>query len=143
MSEVPVFVAGEYYSGTCDEVRVVERGGSKFMEYGFAIGDFRQYTSVFLGSDPGKFGKSNDDQAKEDLVAFGAEEDKLSTGNIMAYIRGLMIGKTIEFMAKDYKGEIQFNGCRPPGKRRGPNVVITENPFGMASAPAKSSGGVF
>ena len=128
---MPEFKVGEYYTGVCDEVNVVKKGEAMAMSFGFTIGDFRQFTDVFLGSEKiGKDGKTNDDRVKEDLVAFGADMANLETGNIMAYIRRLLIGKTIEFKAEEYKGAIQFSGCRPPGMRRGPVIVVTENPFG-------------
>jgi hypothetical protein len=143
MNDVPVFVPEEFYTGVCDEVRVVERGKAKLMEYGFRIGEFKQYTSVFLGAEEGNFGKSNDDQVKEDLIAFGADQVSLETGQVMGYIRNLMIGKTIEFKAVEFRKEIQFQGCRPPGKRRGANIVVTENPFGTKSSPKPAAGALF
>lgn len=130
------FNVGEYYTGVCDEVRVVKRGAATLMEYGFSIGEFRQYTSVFLGSDKaGKDGKTNDDRAKDDLALFGLDRDRLDEDpQVMAYIRREIIGKKIEFQAEEYKGEIQFSGCRPPGMRRGPTVIATDNPFGPKGA---------
>jgi len=137
------FEVGKYYIGKCDEVRVVQLSESMAMEFGFEIEDFRGYTKVFLGSDKvGKDGLTNDERIKRDLKDFGCTDAGLDTGNIMAHIRGVMIGKDIEVSAGEYKGEIQFSGCRVPGSRPGPTVVMTENPFGIKKAAPKS-GGIF
>ncbi len=144
MSETPrTFKVGDYYTGTCDEVRVVKRGDSQVMEFGFNFGDeFRDYSGCFLGSDKiGKDGKTNDDRVKDDLAAFGCDRHQLEDGPIMNYIRSVMIGKDIEVQAGEYKGVVQFSGCRPPGMRRGPTVVLTENPFGSKSAKPAAAGG--
>ncbi len=146
---LPTFKVGEFYTGKCTEVNVVQMGDSQAMQYGFSIpdgdGEFVQFTRCFLGSGKqGKDGKTNDDRVKEDLIAFGCKPEWLESGNIMAYIRSVLIGKTIEVQAEEYKGAIQFAGCRPPGARRGPNIVITENPFGSKGKPIQAGGaGVF
>ena len=144
MSEPMQFKVGEYYTGICDEVRVVKKGESMAMEFGFSIApDFRDYTGVFLGSEKvGKDGKTNDERVKDDLVAFGCERESLEDGPIMNYIRSVMIGKEIDVQACEYKGVVQFSGCRVPGSRRGPVVLTVENPFGVKKAPA-AGGGVF
>lgn len=140
------FKVGDYYTGICNEVRVVKRGDRQVLEFGFTIGsDFSDYTGCFLGSDSvGKDGKTNDERVKEDLITFGCEAAKLEEGNIMAHIRSVMHGKEIEFQAGEYKGNFQASGCRPPGLRRGPVVVMTENPFGSKGKPVTSgAAGVF
>jgi hypothetical protein len=136
------FKVDDYYTGKCDEVRVVKKGDKMVLEFGFTIGaDFHDYSGCFLGSDKiGKDGMTNDERMKRDLMAFGCEKAKLDDGNIMAHIRGVMIGKEIEVQAGEYKGNVQFSGCRVPGQQRGPVVVITENPFGTKSAPAAPAG---
>ena len=137
------FEVGKYYIGKCDEVRVVQLSESMAMEFGFEVEDFRGYTKVFLGSEKvGKDGLTNDERCKRDLKEFGCTDEGMDTGNIMAHIRGAMIGKDIEVNAGEYKGEIQFSGCRVPGSRPGPTVVVTENPFGTKKAVPKS-GGIF
>lgn len=143
MSEVPVFVPENYYTGICDEVRVAQLGDAQLLELGFTIGEFRGYTGAFLGSDKvGKDGKTSDDRIKEDLMLFGCEAQGLESGPVMNYIRSRVVGKEIEFKAETYKTEIQFRGFRPPGMRRGPKIVLTENPFGAKKAPS-AGGGVF
>jgi len=143
MSEMQ-FKVGDYYKGICDEVRVVKKGDATAMEFGFKIEpDFHDYTSVFLGSDKvGKDGKTNDERVKADLISFGCEPAKLEDGPIMNYIRSVMVGKEIEMEAGEYKGVVQFSGCRVPGSRRGPVVLVVENPFGAKKAPS-AGGGVF
>jgi hypothetical protein len=144
VSEVPVFVPEQYYTGICDEVRVAQLGDSQMLELGFTIGDFRSYTGSFLGSSKiGKDGKTNDDRIKEDLMLFGCEAQGLETGPVMNYIRSKVIGKEIEFKAEVYKTEIQFRGFRPPGMKRGPKIVLTENPFGVSGTKPAAGGGVF
>lgn len=136
-----IFEVGKYYTGQCDEVRVIQVGESMAMEFGFVIEDFRGYTKVFLGSDKvGKDGLTNDDRIKRDLIEFGCTREGLDTGNIMAHIRSVMIGVEIEVSAGEYKGEIQFSGCRVPGSRPGPTVIMTENPFGIKKT--KPTGGM-
>lgn len=137
------FIVGNYYTGVCTEVLVVQKGDSLAMQFGFTIApDFADNTSVFLGSDKvGKDGKTNDDRVKEDLISFGCTQEGLNEGNVMAHIRSVMIGKEIEVQAGEYKGIVQFSGCRVPGRRRGPAVVMVENPFGVKKPAA--GGGVF
>ncbi|NBW10805.1 MAG: hypothetical protein EBR82_22535 [Caulobacteraceae bacterium] len=145
-----IFEVDKYYTGKCDEVRVVQLGDAMAMEFGFVTADdeaptkeFRGYTKVFLGSDKvGKDKLTNDERIKRDLKEFGCTDEGLDTGNVMAHIRGVVIGKEIEVQAGEYKGEIQFSGCRMPGSRPGPTVVMTENPFGRKKATPKS-GNIF
>jgi len=136
-----VFKPEAYYTGVCDEVRVAQLGDAQTLELGFTVGSFRGYTGSFLGSSKiGKDGKTNDDRIKEDLMLFGCEAHGLEHGPVMNYIRSKVIGKEIEFKAEIYKTEIQFRGFRPPGMRRGPKIVMTENPFGQRAAVPSSGG---
>lgn len=139
------FKVGEYYTGKCDEVRVAKMGEAMVMQFGFAIApNFHDYTKVFLGSDNiGKDGLTNDDRCQRDLVEFGCDQDKLVQDDVMAHIRSVMIGKEIQVQAGDYKGNVQFSGCRVPGRSAGPNIVETKNPFGSKRATPPSGGGVF
>lgn len=142
------FKVDEYYTGTCDEVRVAKLGDAMVIEFGFTIEpDFRDYTKVFLGSDKvGKDGLTNDDRCQRDLRAFGCDQAELEGAKIMTHIRSVMIGKEIQVKAGEYKGNVQFTGCDVPGVKRvsGPNVIDTENPFGSKrTVPQRSGGGVF
>lgn len=138
---MPEFKVGEYYKGKCTGVTVVQKGDYNTLEYEFEHPNGVFVTVVFLGSDKvGKDGKTADERAKADLVLFGAEAEKLETGNIMAYIRSLLIGREIEFQAEEYRGVIQFKGCRPPGSRPEKQIVLTENPFGAKRSAASGSG---
>lgn len=139
------FKVGEYYTGICDEVRVARLGEAMVMEFGFVIGkNFRDYTKVFLGSDKvGKDGLTNDERCQRDLVEFGCDQEKLVQDDVMAHIRSVMIATEIQVQAGDYKGNVQFSGCRVPGRMTGPNIIEAKNPFGSKRAAQPSGGGVF
>lgn len=140
---VPEFVVGEYYTGVCTGVHVVQKGEKWAMQYAFDIGpEFGNFTYQFLGSDKvGKDGLTNDQRAKSDLELFGLDRKRLDNDEKpMVYIREQMIGQEIEFLAEVYRSVIQFAGCRPPGMQRGPRIVETDNPFG--AGPAAQTGGV-
>lgn len=139
------FKVGEYYTGKCDEVRVAKMGEALTMQFGFTIGpDFRDYTKVFLGSDAvGKDGLTNDQRCQRDLVEFGCDSSLMETDDVMAHIRSVMIGKEIQVQSGEYKGNVQFSGCRVPGRISGPNIVETKNPFGSKRAAPPSGGSVF
>lgn len=138
------FKVGEYYTGICDEIGVKAFGDSRAMMFGFTVGDFRGYTKVFLGSDKvGKDGLTNDERLQRDLKSFGCTDEGLFGSDIGGHIRSVMIGAEIQFKAEDYKGEIQFSGCRVPGSfQESPVEPITGSLWG-SKRPAPKSGGIF
>ena len=127
---------GQFYIGIVDGFEVVELGknATKAMEFTLLLSDgSTAKTTCWLGSNPGKDGRSNNDRIFDSLVKLGCDQSKLQSGEWRSHMREVLIGKEASAKAEEYNGRINLKGLYTANSGGGKPVQLAESPFASAS----------
>ena len=127
---------GQFYAGIVDGFEVVElgRNATKAMEFTLLLSDGSTVkTTCWLGSNPGKDGRSNNDRIFDSLVKLGCDQAKLQSGEWRSHMREVLIGKEASAKAEEYNGRINLKGLYTANSGGGMPVQLAESPFASAS----------
>lgn len=127
---------GQFYTGIIAGFEVVELGknATKAMEFTLLLSDrSTAKTTCWLGSTPGKDGRSNNDRMFDSLVKLGCDQTKLQSGEWRSHMREVLIGKEAAAKAEEYNGRVNLKGLYSPIAGGGKPVQLAESPFASAS----------
>lgn len=127
---------GQFYTGIVDAFEVVEVGknATKAMEFTLLLSDgTTAKTMCWLGSNPGKDGRSNNDRMFESLVKLGCDQGKLQSAEWRSHMREVIVGKEAAAKAADYNGRVNLKGLYLPVSGGGKPVQLAESPFAAAT----------
>ena len=127
---------GQFYTGIIDGFEVVELGknATKAMEFTLLLSDgTTAKTTCWLGSNPGKDGRSNNDRMFDSLVKLGCDQAKLQSGEWRSHMREMLIGKEATAKAEEYSGRVNLKGLYSSIAGGGKPIQLAESPFASAS----------
>ena len=127
---------GQFYTGIIDGFEVIELGknATKAMEFTLLLSDGSTVkTTCWLGSNPGRDGRSNNDRMFDSLVKLGCNQAKLQSGEWRSHMREMLIGKEAAAKAEEYNGRVNLKGLYSPIAGGGKPVQLAESPFASAS----------